>query len=182
MKKNLVLIAIAFGLINFVGCGAEKKPNSEQATAVLRSNVKITADAANEKLILGALWILQERTPDFFRLVDENVLEIRKSDGSFTTGPVKTIEGTGRIEFKNFAGVHSEYNIADFLVHEATHIADQKKGLRLSKAAEIRAREAEIKFFEELERVEKRSFASMIKFVENEIHQIKAGQLYADLD
>ncbi len=160
-----------------VGCGAEKKPEPKQEAAVLDSKVKITADAANEKLILGALWIMQERTPEFFRLVDENVVEIRKSDGSFTTGPVKTIEGTGRVEFKNFAGVHSEYNIADFLVHEATHIVDQKQGLRLSKAAEIKAREAEIEFFRQLEKAEKRSFASIIQFVENEIVQIKAGRL-----
>lgn len=182
MKKFFATIAVALIFLQLVGCGAEKKPEPKQEAAVLRSNVKITADAANEKLILGALWILQERTPDFFRLVDENVLEIRKSDGSFTTGPVKTIEGTGRIEFKGFAGAYSEYNIADFLVHEATHIVDQKKGLRLSKAAEIRAREAEIEFFKQLETAEKRSFASMIKFVENEIVQIRAGKLYADLD
>jgi len=182
MKKFFAMMAIAFVLIQLVGCGAEKKAEPKQEAAVLNSKVKVTADAANEKLILGALWIMQERTPEFFRLVDENVLEIRKSDGSFTTGPVKTIEGTGRVEFKNFAGVHSEYNIADFLVHEATHIVDQKNGLRLTRAAEIKAREAEIEFFRQLGKAEKRDFASMIKYVENEIAQIRAGKLYADLD
>jgi len=180
--KYVTIVVMTLWLLPLAGCGADKKPEPKQEAAVLRTTMKITADPANEKLILGGLWILQERTPEFFTLVDEQVREIRQSEGPFTTGPVKTIEGTGRIEFKNFAGIHSEYNIADFLVHEATHIADQKKGLRLSKAAEIRAREAEIEFFRQLETAEKRSFASMITFVENEIAQIKDGRLYADLE
>ncbi|MEW6709694.1 MAG: hypothetical protein AB1403_07710, partial [Candidatus Riflebacteria bacterium] len=102
--------------------------------------------------------------------------------GKFTTGPVKTIEGTGRIEFQKFSGRYNEYNIADFLVHEATHIVDQKKGLPLTRAAEIRAREAEIAFLKELAKAEKRSFDQIINFVKKEIDQIKAGKLYSDLE
>jgi hypothetical protein len=183
MAKNYLFLAIIMVIGMLTGCGSESKtPASTPAAVELKTNVKISADAQNEKLILGALWVLQERTPDFFKLVDENVKEIRQSTGNFTTGPIKTIEGTGRVEFKGFAGTYGEYNIADFLVHEATHIADQNLGLRLTRAAEIKAREAEVEFFKQLEKVENRSFETMIKFVQNEIGQIRAGKLYSDLD
>ncbi|MBU1108473.1 MAG: hypothetical protein KKB51_17490 [Candidatus Riflebacteria bacterium] len=183
MKNKCVFLAIVIIVGLLTGCGSESKaPASTPAAAELKTNVEISADAKNEKLILGALWVLRERTPDFFKLVDENVKEIRQSTGNFTIGPIKTIEGTGRVEFKNFAGTYGEYNIADFLVHEGTHIVDQKRGLKLTRAAEIKAREAEIEFFRQLEKAENRSFETMIKFVQNEIVQIRAGKLYSDLD
>lgn len=47
---------------------------------------------------------------------------------------------------------------------------------------DARKLQAEIEFFRQLEKAEQRSFASIIQFVENEIGQIKAGRLYADLD
>jgi hypothetical protein len=68
------------------------------------------------------------------------------------------------------------------LVHEATHIVDQKKGLKLTRAAEIRARNAEIAFLKELEKIEKRSLSPIIRFIEKEIQQIKDGKLYSNLD
>jgi len=177
-------------------CGAKKQQPQEAVTiktaaaekqqpqeaVILKTNVKITADQENEKLVLGALWLLQNRTPAFARLVEENVEEIRQSKGTFTAGPIKTIGGTARIEFKNFVGRYNEYNIALFLVHEATHIVDIKNGLPLTRAAEIKAREAEISFLKELESVENRSLEPIIKFVQNEIRQIQDGKLYSDLD
>ncbi|MFZ5952260.1 MAG: hypothetical protein ACOYXC_16270 [Candidatus Rifleibacteriota bacterium] len=180
MKIKVVgILVLSLLSLFFSGCGsAEKKVEPVE----LKTSVKIKADADNEKLILGALWIMQNRTPDFFKLVDQNVKEIRQSTGQFTTGPVKTIEGTGRIEFQKFSGHYNEYNIADFLVHEATHIVDQKKGLPLTRVAEIRARETEIAFLKELAKAENRSFDQIINFVKKEIDQIKAGKLYSDLD
>ncbi len=178
--SGFVYLLAFFSFFLLSGCGAEKK--QPQAAVTLKTNVKISADKENEKLVLGALWLLQNRTPTFAKLVEENVEEVRQSKGSFTTGPIKTIGGTGRIEFKNFAGKYNEYNIANFLVHEATHIVDMKKGLPLTRAAEIKAREAEIAFLRELEKVEKRSLEPIIKFVKNEIRQIQDGKLYADLD
>ncbi|MEW6709055.1 MAG: hypothetical protein AB1403_04465, partial [Candidatus Riflebacteria bacterium] len=118
MKMNIIGILILLFLSSFFsGCGSEEK---KAEPVELKTAVKIDADTDNEKLILGALWIMQNRTPDFFKLVDQNVKEIKQNTGGkFTTGPVKTIEGTGRIEFQKFSGRYNEYNIADFLVHEA---------------------------------------------------------------
>jgi hypothetical protein len=164
------------------GCCKKTKENQTSKPVELSTKVKINANNENKKLILGALWILQNRTPEFFTLVDTNVVEIKQSKGKFTYGPIKTIEGTGRIEFKDFSGKYNEYNIANFLVHEATHIVDQKKGLKLTRAAEIRARNAEIAFLKELEKIEKRSLSPIIRFIEKEIQQIKDGKLYSNLD
>ena len=96
-------------------------------------------------------------------------------------GPVKSVPGTDRVEFSNFVGRYSEYNVADFLVHETTHIIDMRKGLPYTKESEIRAREAEIAFFQALGEVESHSFKEIIIFTENEINMIRNGRLYQDL-
>jgi hypothetical protein len=71
--------------------------------------------------------------------------------------------------------------VADFLVHEVTHIIDQRQGLPYTKESEIRAREAEIAFFQDLGKVEGHSFKEIIQFTENEINMIKNGRLYQEL-
>jgi len=143
--------------------------------------IHIFADDKNQNLITKALELMNEKTPEFFKLVYDNVKEIRQSKSHFSMGPVRSVPGMDRIEFRNFSGEYSAYNVADFLVHEATHIIDQKRGLSYTKEAEIRAREAEIAFFLALEKVEGRSFKDMIRFVDNEINMIKKGHLYGEL-
>ncbi|PKL52478.1 MAG: hypothetical protein CVV37_01165 [Nitrospira bacterium HGW-Nitrospira-1] len=143
--------------------------------------IKVLANENNQQLIKKALEIMKEKTPEFFELVVNNIKEIRQSKGLFTMGPIKLVGGTDRVEFSNFAGQYSEYNAAVFLVHEAAHIVDQRKGLPQTKEAEIRAREAEIAFLQALGKVEGHDFESFIKFVENEIDMIKKGHLYRDL-
>ena len=124
---------------------------------------------------------MREKTPEFFTLITDNVTEIRQSEGPFIMGPAKSIQRMGRIEFRNFAGQYSEYNVAGFLIHEATHISEQNRGLPYTKEAEIRAREEEIAFFRALERAEGCSFEEIIQFIENEISMIRRGHLYREL-
>lgn len=143
--------------------------------------IKVLADKENQSLIQKALDLMKAKTPEFFRLVINNVKEIRQSEGLFVLGPVKSVPGTNTIAFRNFADRYTEYNVADFFVHEATHIIDQHKGNPYTKAAEIKAREAEIAFFQALEQVEGRSFTAIIQFIENEIDMIRKGRLYAEL-
>ena len=143
--------------------------------------IKVLADKENQSLIQKALDLMKAKTPEFFRLVINNVKEIRQSDDLFVLGPVKSVPGTNTIAFSNFADRYTEYNVADFFFHEATHIIDQHKGRPYTKAAEIKAREVEIAFFRALERVEGRSLTGIIQFIENEIDMIRKGRLYAEL-
>jgi len=121
------------------------------------------------------------KAPEFFRLVTNNVKEIRQSKGPFVMGPAKSVLGTDRVEFSNFVGRYSEYNVAGFLVHEATHTTGQRQGLLYTKGSEIRAREAEIAFFQALGEVEGHSFKEIIQFTGNEINMIRNGRLYQEL-
>jgi len=143
--------------------------------------IKVLADKENQSLIQKALDLMKAKTPEFFRLVINNVKAIRQSEDLFVLGPVKSVPGTNTIAFSNFADRYTEYNVADFFVHEATHIIDQHKGRPYTKAAEIKAREAEIAFFQALERVEGRSLTGIIQFIENEIDMIRKGRLYTEL-
>jgi hypothetical protein len=143
--------------------------------------IQVLADKENQSLIRKALDLMKAKTPEFFLLVINNVKVIRQSEDFFTVGPVKSIPGTDTIAFKNFTDRYTEYNVADFFVHEATHIIDQHRGIPYTKAAEIKAREAEIAFFQALERVEGRNFSAIIQFIDNEIDMIRKGRLYAEL-
>ncbi|MBW2200433.1 MAG: hypothetical protein JRF71_06295 [Deltaproteobacteria bacterium] len=143
--------------------------------------IKVLADKENQSLIQKALDLMKAKTPEFFRLVINNVKAIRQSEDLFVLGPVKSVPGTNTIAFSNFADRYTEYNVADFFVFYSTHIIDQHKGRPYTKAAEIKAREAEIAFFQALERVEGRSFTGIIQFIENEIDMIRKGRLYTEL-
>ena len=143
--------------------------------------VRVLADRDNQRLIRGALNLMREEAPHFFRLVTDNVAEVRQSEGPFTMGPARSVRGTDRIEFRDFSERYGTYNVAGFLVHEATHMHDQHKGLTYTKGAEIRARQAEIALFRALGRAEGRSFQEIIRFIEHEITMIKDGNLYPEL-
>jgi uncharacterized membrane protein len=143
--------------------------------------IKVLANEDNQYLIKQALKMMEEKTPEYFRFVADDVKEIRQSKRPFTMGPVRSVEGTDRVEFSNFSGQYSKYSVACFLVHEATHIIDRHKGLPYTKETEIRAREAEIAFLRTLGEAEGGSFEKAIKFTENEIDMIKKGVLYGKL-
>ena len=202
MKRFYVLVGIAFILTGFLiifgvigpDVGEVTKDKIVQKefdekdliedTGLIRGvyyGIKVFADKENQYLVHKALALMHAKTPEFFRLVTNAVKEIRQSKGPFEMGPVKSVPGKDRVEFSDFVGQYSEYNVADFLVHEASHISDQRQGLLYTKASEIRAREAEIAFFQALEEVEGRSFNEIIQFAENEINMIRNGSLYPDL-
>lgn len=143
--------------------------------------IKVLADAGNQDLIHEALVLISDKAPKFFNIVTNNIEEIRQSKGPFTMGPVKSVPRTERVEFSNFAGQYSKYNVAGFLVHEATHIGDHHKGLPYTKKAEIKARETEIALFRTLGEGEGRNYEGIIQFIENEINMIRGGRLYREL-
>jgi len=143
--------------------------------------IKVLADAGNQDLIHEALVLISDKAPKFFNIVTNNVEEIRQSKGPFAMGPVKSVPRAKRVEFSNFAGQYSKYNVAGFLVHEATHIVDYHNGLPYTKKAEIKARETDIALFRTLGEVEGRNYKEIIQFIENEIDMIRKGRLYRDL-
>jgi len=202
MKRFYVLLGFAFILAGFLIIFGVIGPGVEEANKVkivqkevteedlikeselireIYYGIKVLADKENQYLIRKALVVMSKKTPEFFRLVTNNVKEIRQSKGPFVMGPVKSVPGTDRVEFSNFVGRYGEYNVADFLVHEATHMIDQRQGVPYTKESEIKAREAEIAFFQALEDIEGHSFKEIIQFTENEINMIRNGRLYQEL-
>jgi hypothetical protein len=182
-NRGLLAILILLSIFGYQS-GSMARTTSQSPLSERQQNfykIKIQADEMNHLLIITALTLMKTKTPRFFRLVNENIKEIVQTKGEFTRGPIKTIAGTARIEFENLYPRYSKYNIADFLVHEATHVVDIKNGRPLTKRAEIKAREVEIEFLHALERAERINLKSFIKFVKNEISAIKSGKLYSDL-
>ncbi len=150
--------------------------------------IKVIADGQNLYIIKEALDLMKEKTPEFFWLIVDNVKEMRQLEDRdlLWEGPARTIKGKSKIEFTHIlARQFKTYTVAFILVHEATHIVDQRKGLPYTKESEIRANEAGITFLralgQALGKVEDYDLEERIKSIEKGNDMIRKGLFYSEL-